>query len=94
MSPRCRLPSSTFSKTKVLPFQLLRCGPCSGLRATEIWPIEELAEKLGTTSEVVRKGAGYWVANGALRASFQGRSLVYEVSFGEEINPSGEGTCW
>ncbi|ELR20860.1 anaphasepromoting complex subunit 2 isoform 2, putative [Acanthamoeba castellanii str. Neff] len=57
----------------------------------EIWPIEELAEKLGTTSEVVRKGAGYWVANGALRASFQGRSLVYEVSFGEEVNPSGEG---
>ena len=62
--------------------------------ATEIWPIEELAEKLGTGSEVVRKGAGYWVANGALRASFQGRSLVYEVSFGEEVNPSGEGTYW
>jgi hypothetical protein len=65
-----------------------------GADATETWPIEELAAKLGVGSELVRKGAGYWVANGALRASFQDHSLVYEVSFGEEINPSGEGTVW
>lgn len=58
---------------------------------TEIWTSDELANKLGVSGEMVRKGAGYWVANGTLRATFQGCTLVYEVSSGEDGNPTGEG---
>lgn len=58
----------------------------------DTWAIDELTEKLGVTnSDVIRKGAGFWVANGALRACLQDGTLVYMVSFGENVIPTGEG---